>query len=86
MLAGGGLVAGLVLLLSACGGGGGGTSTSSNRGGFSPVVRHTGRGPTGYTVTFRYRDRSAKAVLIQGEWYFSNPALTTSTSAQGVLP
>jgi len=24
--------------------------------------------------------------LIQGEWYFSNPALTTATSSQGLLP
>src|SRR5581483_7348261 len=53
---------------------------------FSPVVQHTGRAPTGYTVTFRYRDRRATSVLIQGEWYFSNPALTTSTSSQGLLP
>jgi len=53
---------------------------------FSPVVRYTGRPPTGYTVTFRYRDPRAKTVLIQGEWYFSNPALTTATSSQGLLP
>ena len=68
--------------------GGGGTSgrQASGGGGFSPVVRYTGRAPTGYTVTFRYRDPSAKSLLIQGEWYFSNPALTTPTSSQGLLP
>ena len=52
----------------------------------SPSVRFTGKAPTGYTVTFRYRDASAKSVVIQGEWYFSNPALTTPTSSQGLLP
>ena len=53
---------------------------------FSPEVRHTGTAPTGYVVTFRYRDPSAKSVLIQGEWYFSDPAVTTSTSSQGLDP
>jgi enterochelin esterase-like enzyme len=53
---------------------------------FSPEVRHTGAAPTGYVVTFRYRDPTATSVLIQGEWYFSNPAVTTSTSSQGLLP
>ena len=54
--------------------------------GFSPEVRHTGTAPTGYVVTFRYRDPSAKSVLIHGEWYFSNPAVTTSASSQGLDP
>jgi len=53
---------------------------------FSPEVRHTGTAPTGYVVTFRYRDPSAKSVLIHGEWYFSDPAATTSTSSQGLDP
>jgi enterochelin esterase-like enzyme len=53
---------------------------------FSPEVRHTGAAPTGYVVTFRYRDPSAKSVLIHGEWYFSDPKVTTSTSSQGLLP
>lgn len=64
------------------------TSTPDTGGsvGFSPVVAYTGRPPTGYEVTFRYRDPSAKSILIQGEWYFSNPARTTSTNSQGLLP
>ncbi len=53
---------------------------------FSPEIRHTGTAPTGYVVTFRYRDPSATNVLIHGEWYFSNPAVTTSTSSQGLDP
>lgn len=53
---------------------------------FSPQVRHTGTKPTGYTVTFRFRDPSATRVQIKGEWYFSDPAQTTGTSSQGVLP
>ncbi|WP_330309580.1 MULTISPECIES: alpha/beta hydrolase-fold protein [unclassified Streptomyces] len=47
----------------------------------SPRVVHTGTGPTGYRVTFRYKDPSATRVQIKGEWYFANPyelsALTT---------
>ncbi|BBA95592.1 putative esterase [Actinacidiphila reveromycinica] len=52
----------------------------------SPQVRHTGSGPTGYTVTFRYRDPSASRVQIKGEWYFSDAAHSSSTSSQGLLP
>ena len=65
-----------------------GTSTPDTGGsaGFSPVVAYTGRPPTGYMVTFRYGDPSATSVLIQGEWYFSNPARTTSTISQGLFP
>ena len=51
-----------------------------------PLVRYTGRPPTGYVVTFSYRAPSARSVLIQGEWYFSNPTLTTAISSQGLLP
>lgn len=39
-----------------------------------PVVTHTGRAPTGYTVTFRYYDRSAERVQIKGEWSFERPS------------
>jgi enterochelin esterase-like enzyme len=53
---------------------------------FSPQVTHTQTAPTGYTVTFRYRDPSATRVQVQGEWYFSDPAHTTTTSSQGLLP
>jgi enterochelin esterase-like enzyme len=53
---------------------------------FSPQLKHTGKAPTGYTVTFRYRDPSATRVQIKGEWYFSSPSKTTGTSSQGLLP
>ena len=39
----------------------------------APQVRHTGAGPTGYTVTFHYYDPSATRVQIKGEWYVGNP-------------
>ena len=53
---------------------------------FSPAVVRTSRPPTGYTVTFRYRDPSATSVQLEGEWYFSSPAHTSPTSSQGLLP
>src|SRR6266700_2710191 len=37
----------------------------------SPEVTHTGKAPTGYTVTFRYWSPKATRVQIQGEWYFA---------------
>jgi enterochelin esterase-like enzyme len=40
----------------------------------SPEVTHTGKAPTGYTVTFRYWAPKAKRVQIQGEWYFARPS------------
>ncbi|WP_329331252.1 alpha/beta hydrolase-fold protein [Streptomyces sp. NBC_00663] len=60
----------------------------------SPQVVHTGTGPTGYTVTFRYRDPTATRVQLKGEWYFGNPydlsALTTddgtALETPGTLP
>ena len=39
----------------------------------SPEVIHTGKGPTGYSVTFRYADPNARSVQIKGEWYFERP-------------
>lgn len=48
-----------------------------------PVVHHTGKSPTGYTVTFRYRDPTAKIVQIEGEWYFSSPESTSVESSEG---
>jgi enterochelin esterase-like enzyme len=56
----------------------------SNR--FSPEVIKTGRPPTGYEVRFRYYDPAATSVQIKGEWYFSSPGQTTTTSSQGLLP
>jgi enterochelin esterase-like enzyme len=51
-----------------------------------PLVKHTGSGPTGYTVTFRYYDPTATSVQIKGEWYFSSPSETTTSTSQGLLP
>lgn len=48
--------------------------------GLPPIIRHTGLPPTGYTVTFRYRDPGAKIVQIEGEWQFSVPQLTSPGS------
>ncbi len=56
----------------------------SNR--FSPQVIRTNRPPTGYEVTFRYKDPGATSVQIKGEWYFSSPSQTTTSSSQGLLP
>lgn len=53
---------------------------------FSPVVRYTGRPPTGYVVTFRYRDPRAKRVQIEGTWSFSSPRLTSTQHSQGLPP
>ncbi|WP_406005461.1 alpha/beta hydrolase-fold protein [Streptomyces sp. NBC_00637] len=39
----------------------------------APDVVHTGTGPTGYRVTFRYKDPDATRVQIKGEWYFADP-------------
>ena len=47
-----------------------------------PQVQHTAEPPTGYTVTFCFRDATAKRVQVEGEWSFSNAAHT----AHGLLP
>jgi enterochelin esterase-like enzyme len=61
----------------------------------SPEVIHTGKAPTGYTVTFRYLNPNAKKVQIKGEWYFARPSgMAQVTPApgfpvfegQGILP
>lgn len=41
-------------------------------------VTRTGKGPTGYQVTFRYRNASAASVSIKGTWSFSNAAKQAS--------
>lgn len=38
-----------------------------------PLVRHTGRHPTGYEVTFRYHAPQASRVQLKGEWFFEDP-------------
>lgn len=61
----------------------------------APVVKHTGKAPTGYTVTFSLYAPSADRVQIKGEWYFERPselpllAATPSTpviATPGILP
>jgi hypothetical protein len=52
---------------------------------FSPQVTRTGTGPTGYQVTFRYRDPTATRVQIKGEWYFAAPyELSALSSPEGI--
>jgi enterochelin esterase-like enzyme len=61
---------------------------------YAPKVTHTGRGPTGYEVTFRFKDPTATSVQIKGEWYFANtsdisaPASTATSvvTTPGLLP
>ncbi len=54
----------------------------------SPEVVHTGIGPTGYEVTFRYYDPTATNVRIKGEWYFSDATSANASPATsaGRLP
>ena len=61
----------------------------------SPEIIHTGKAPTGYTVTFRYAAPAAKRVQIRGDWYFARPADLPQLAAtpdhliiqgQGILP
>jgi hypothetical protein len=52
----------------------------------SPEVVHTGQAPTGYEVTFRYYAPAATRVRIMGQWYFSDPAHTSTSASAGRLP
>jgi enterochelin esterase-like enzyme len=52
----------------------------------SPEVTHTGKAPTGYTVTFRYANPTAKKVQIKGEWYFARPAELPQIAPNPDLP
>lgn len=67
--------------------------------GWEPIrsleVVHTGAAPTGYTVTFRYVNPTAKSVQVRGEWYFARPRDLAQVAAtpehpivegQGLLP
>ncbi|MDT7847268.1 alpha/beta hydrolase-fold protein [Streptomyces justiciae] len=59
-----------------------------------PNVRRTGKGPTGYEVTFRYRAPKARRVQLKGEWYFERPTALARrltdpdhlAETQGLLP
>ena len=48
-------------------------AADSGRTVLSPQVVHTGAGPTGYAVTFRYVNPKVKKVQIKGEWSFERP-------------
>ena len=61
-------------------------SAAPHGGIISPEVIHTGTGPTGYEVTFRYYDPTATRVRLRGEWFFSDEAHTTLHSSAGWLP
>ncbi|MFF7331440.1 alpha/beta hydrolase-fold protein [Streptomyces sp. NPDC008150] len=71
-----------------------GRSSASAQSSLAPKVTHTGTGPTGYTVTFRYKAPKAKSVRIEGEWYFANPyrlsalagTATETVATPGTLP
>ncbi len=40
----------------------------------APQVVHTGTGPTGYSVIFRFYDPTATSIRIKGEWSFASAA------------
>jgi enterochelin esterase-like enzyme len=54
----------------------------------SPQVVHTGTAPTGYEVTFRISDASARRMRIKGEWFFSDEAHSSfdPPTSEGRLP
>ncbi|MEU6148089.1 alpha/beta hydrolase-fold protein [Streptomyces sp. NPDC047081] len=53
--------------------------------GLGPTVTHTGRGPTGYQVTFRIKDASAASMRIKGTWSFASTA-SSSTDPTNASP
>ncbi|MFD1824622.1 MULTISPECIES: alpha/beta hydrolase-fold protein [Mumia] len=75
-------------------------ATPADRGGHdrrlgtSPVLKHTGKAPTGYSVTFRYYAPTASRVQIKGEWSFVRPSALPQVAStpdhtvesQGILP
>jgi enterochelin esterase-like enzyme len=50
-----------------------------------PNVTHTGKGPTGYQVTFRIKDASATSMRIKGTWSFASTS-STSTDPTNAAP
>ncbi|MFD5055722.1 alpha/beta hydrolase-fold protein [Streptomyces tendae] len=50
-----------------------------------PTVTHTGKGPTGYQVTFRVKDASVASMRIRGTWTFASSA-STSTDPTNAAP
>ncbi|WP_193241890.1 Ig-like domain repeat protein [Streptomyces phaeolivaceus] len=51
-----------------------------------PEIVHTGSGPTGYSVTFRFDAPAAAKVQIFGQWLFSDAVHSTLTSSAGWTP
>lgn len=60
-----------------------------------PAVKHTGKAPTGYEVTFSLYAPDADRVQIKGEWYFERPSELSQkagtpeapvVATQGILP
>ncbi|WP_137844024.1 alpha/beta hydrolase-fold protein [Microbacterium sp. 2FI] len=61
----------------------------------APVIKHTGKAPTGYTATFSLYAPDADRVQIKGEWFFERPSELTQLAGtpaapvvqtQGILP
>ena len=50
-----------------------------------PTVTHTGRGPTGYEVTFRVKNTAATSMRIKGTWSFASTT-TSSTDPANASP
>ncbi|BBA95591.1 putative esterase [Actinacidiphila reveromycinica] len=73
---------------------GAGHSAAAGGSALAPKVVHTGTGPTGYQVTFRFRAPEARTVQIKGEWYFADPyrlsalagTSTTTVQTPGTTP
>lgn len=54
--------------------------------GSGPKVVHTGIGPTGYEVTFRFFAPEATSVKIRGEWFFARPSELVEYAATPDIP
>lgn len=52
----------------------------------APQVKHTGKAPTGYTVTFSLYAPNADRVQIKGEWYFERPSELPQLAGTPELP
>ncbi|WP_427918833.1 alpha/beta hydrolase-fold protein [Streptomyces sp. cg40] len=64
----------------------GAPATSSTA--LGPTVTHTGKGPTGYSVTFRIKAATATSMSIRGSWVFASTATTSvdPTNADPISP
>jgi enterochelin esterase-like enzyme len=50
------------------------------------TVYRDDRSPTGYSVTFRYKDPNATRVRVKGEWVFTDPAHASLATASNAGP